>query len=106
MTANVEDLLRESALTYGHVQLFRDKHGWQASICHYGTPPMEPVQQTDSKIFADPVEALRKVLMEDDRKTRDIQRSYANAPKAGAQIDLEEAIADAVVRDEFEDLIG
>lgn len=84
----LEALLRECTLTYGHIQLFRDDAGWQASIWHYG-----PKQQTDGKAFADPVEALSKALLEDARITRDLERRYRNAPKADAAID------------EFEDLL-
>lgn len=70
----IEDLLRESRLTYGHIQLFRDEQGWQASVYHY-----EPKDLVDSKVFGDPVTALRAALMEDDRKTRDMERKYAAA---------------------------
>jgi len=78
MSVNVETLLRESSLTYGHIQLFRSDDGtWQGSVCHYGPPSTT----CDSKCFTDPVEALRKALMEDDRLSRDMLRRYNNAPK-------------------------
>ncbi|MBB5985954.1 hypothetical protein [Sphingobium lignivorans] len=99
---SLETLLRECTLVYGHIQLFRDNGGWQASVCHYPADTTEAMRQTDSKVFADPVEALRKALLEDARKTRDMERRYASAPRAAAQTDIEEAIASA----EFEDLIG
>lgn len=105
MTVSLETLLRETRLTYGHIQLFRSDDGWQASICHY-----EPIDeqtryhQTDGKVCADPVDALRKALLEDDRKTRDLERRYAAAPKMPQQIDIEDAIA-ATIPD-YEDILG
>lgn len=107
MTASVETLLRESALTYGHIQLFRNEDGWQASVMHYGPPPVT----RDSKVFDDPVEALRKCLLEDARKTADVKRRYDAAPKGCGvatphQIDLEEAIAAAGDTDDFLEMLG
>lgn len=102
VTVSVETLLRESALTYGHIQLFRSADGWQASVCHYGPPPVT----RDSKVFGDPVEALRKCLLEDARKTADLKRRYDAAPRA-QQIDLEEAIAAVAVEDDdFMEALG
>lgn len=100
MAVSLDTLLRESALTYGHIQLFRNKDGWQASVCHYGTPPAEPAQQTDSKVFDDPVEALSKCLGEDARKTADLRRRYANAPKH------RDVAKPAAVAEDFMGMIG
>lgn len=81
MTASpLEDLLRASGLTYGHVQLFRDADGWQASVCHY--EPRRDVH--DGVRFADPVDALRAALIEDDRQARDLERRYEAARPAPA----------------------
>lgn len=99
MTVSVETLLRESALTYGHIQLFRNEDGWQASVCHYGPPPVT----RDSKVFGDPVEALRKALLEDARKTADVKRRYERAISE-RQIELEDVIA-AVADDDFEGML-
>ena len=101
MAVTLETLLHESSLTYGHIQLFRDEQGWQASVCHYG-PERRDVH--DGHVFGDPVEALRKALLEDARLSHDVQRKYdiAMAEKP-VQIDLEEAIAAAT--DDFEDLL-
>lgn len=73
----VEDLLRACALDWGHIQLFRDSQGWQASVCHYR--PRRDVH--DGVRFADPVDALRAALVEDDRQARDLARRYAAAPR-------------------------
>lgn len=79
MTDSLEALLRESRLTYGHIQLFHDDQGWQASVYHY-----EPKRLThDGKVMSDPVAALRAALLEDERKTRDMERRYAAAEKLG-----------------------
>lgn len=75
----LEALLRASTLTYGHVQLFRDDQGWQASVYHY-----EPKTLTNGRALDDPVDALRVALVEDDRKTRDLARRYAAAEKVGS----------------------
>ena len=92
----LETLLRGSALAYGHIQLFRDNDGWQASVCHYAAATVDNAnRQVDSKVFADPTEALRKALLEDDRRTRDLERRYAAAPKAATP-----------PADEFEDILG
>lgn len=78
-TDSIETLLRESRLAYGHIQLFKDDQGWQASVYHY-----EPKRLThDGKVKGDPVDALRAALLEDERKTRDMERRYAAAPKVG-----------------------
>lgn len=78
MTATpLEDLLRGCALDWGHVQLFRDADGWQASVCHYR--PRRDVH--DGVRHADPVDALRAALIEDDRQLRDLARRYAAAPR-------------------------
>jgi len=95
VTVSVETLLRECALTYGHIQLFRNEDGWQASVCHYGPPPVT----RDSKVFSDPAEALRKALMEDARKTADVKRRYERAISE-RQIDIEDAIAAAKPTDD------
>lgn len=79
MTDTIETLLRDSRLSYGHIQLFRDEAGWQASVYHY-----EPKRLTsDGKAMADPANALRVALLEDERRTRDLERRYAAAPKLG-----------------------
>lgn len=107
----LEALLRSSSLTYGHVQLFRDEHGWQASVYHY-----EPKTLTNGRVLNDPVDALRVALVEDERKTRDLERRYAVAVKVGdAPVDAdgfcmvcEGGGCDACrpATDEFEDLFG
>ena len=106
VSSDLADLLRQSSLTYGHIQLFRDEAGWQASVCHYG-PERRDVH--DGRAFADPAEALRKALLEDQRRSRDVARRYDIAmSERPAQIDLEEAIAAAVppTVDPFADLLG
>ena len=93
MTADspLEELLRASRLDYGHIQLFRDASGWQASVYHY-----EPKTLThDGRVSDDPVATLRLALVEDDRRSRDLERRYAAAPKQGA-----------AVADDFEDMFG
>lgn len=117
MTASVEDLLRESAMTYGHIQLFRDDAGWAVSIQHYGPigePP--PGKAFTLGIFDDPVDGLRKALIEDERRTRDLERKYAAAkgapPRAAEptvapephQVDLEEYIAEVGGRLEADEI--
>lgn len=93
MTATLDELLRECRIEYGHIQLFRDADGWQASVYHY-----EPQRLTyHGKPLEDPVDALRKALLEDERLTRDLERKYAAAPKQG------DATADS---DDFEDIFG
>ena len=77
--SDLETLLRTVALDYGHIQLFRDANGWQASVCHY--EPRRDVH--DGIAIADPVDALRAALIEDDRQARDLERRYAEAPKVG-----------------------
>ena len=88
----IEDMLRSTSMRYGHIQLFHDDQGWQASVYHY-----EPKRLThDGRVMSDPVDALRAALIEDERKTRDLARRYAAAEKVSA----------APVADEFEDLFG
>jgi hypothetical protein len=80
MSLTIEALLRDCRMTYGHIQLFRDAAGWQASVYHY-----EPKRLThDGVACADPVDALRLALIEDERRSRDLERRYAAAEKAGA----------------------
>lgn len=75
--SDLEALLCECQLRYGHIQLFRNEAGWQASVYHY-----TPKTLTDSAVFSDPVQALRVALVDDDRKTRDMERKYqAQKPK-------------------------
>lgn len=94
---SIEALLRESRLTYGHIQLFRDDQGWQASVYHY-----EPKRLThDGKVMDDPVAALRAALLEDERKTRDLERRYA-----AEMVKKKQAVMVATPDDEFEDLFG
>ena len=101
MSSTLEDLLRESKMTYGHMQLFRDDAGWHVSICHYRTsPPNHGNDDFTIGIFDDPVEGFIKALLEDDRRTRELERKYAASSKGSEfgepkQIDLEEAIAAA-----------
>lgn len=90
----IEQLLRGNTMTYGHIQLFRDEAGWQASVYHYGP---EKLLTHDGEAVADPVDALRAALIEDDRRTADLARRYAAAPKIGG---VEPEF------DEFEDLFG
>lgn len=100
MTDSLETLLRESRLTYGHIQLFRDDHGWQASVYHY-----EPKRLThDGKVMSDPVAALRAALLEDDRKTRDMERRYAAEMVKKKQAAVEAAMV--ATPDEFEDIFA
>ena len=79
MTDSIETLLRETRMHYGHIQLFRDDQGWQASVYHY-----EPKRLThDGRAMDDPVAALRAALIEDERRTKDLERRYAESPKVG-----------------------
>ena len=89
-TSSLETLLRESSLTYGHIQLFRNEEGWQASVCHYEPTAVSGVT-INSKVSSDPVNALRAALLEDERRGREVVKKYAAAVK---------------VADEFEDLFG
>lgn len=77
----VEDLLRASQMAYGHIQLFRDEAGWHVSVNHYRTPTPNPDDTFTLANFGDPVEALRCGLIEDDRRTRDLERKYAASKK-------------------------
>lgn len=64
---NTDDLLRGSPLTWGHIQLFRDKDGWQASVCHY-----EPRKDLgNDRFFDDPVKALQHILAQDQKPADD-----------------------------------
>lgn len=100
MTDSLETLLRESRLTYGHIQLFHDDQGWQASVYHY-----EPKRLThDGKVMSDPVAALRAALLEDERKTRDMERRYAAEMVKKKQVAV--AAAMVVTPDEFEDIFA
>jgi hypothetical protein len=90
---------------YGHIQLFRDDQGWQASVYHY-----EPKRLThDGRVIDDPVAALRAALIEDERRSRDLERRYAGSVKLG---DAERAqkVRDAVTAlsgsDEFEGMFS
>jgi len=78
-TDSIEDLLRSTRMHYGHIQLFRDDQGWQASVYHY-----EPKRLThDGRVMDDPVAALRAALIEDERRTKDLERRYAASVKLG-----------------------
>ena len=77
--SDLETQLRGCELDWGHIQLFRDANGWQASVCHYA--PRRDIH--DGRVFADPVDALRAALIEDDRQARDLERRFTEAPKAG-----------------------
>lgn len=81
MATTIEDLLRDSAISFGHIQLFRDDAGWTASVQHYGPGPGVTSDVT-LPTCDDPVDALRAVLIEDDRRSRDIERKYAAAVAA------------------------
>lgn len=96
MTSPLETLLRETTLTYGHIQLFRNEEGWQASVCHYSPTAVSGVT-INSKVSSDPVNALRAALLEDERRCRDEARRYGEAVKLGAA---------ESGGDEFEDLFG
>jgi len=79
VTDSIDDLLRSTRMHYGHIQLFRDDQGWQASVYHY-----EPKRLThDGKVSDDPVAALRAALIEDERRSRDLERRYAQSAKVG-----------------------
>ena len=92
MTSPLETLLRETSLTYGHIQLFRDDSGWQASVCHY-EPTAASGVTINSKVSSDPVNALRAALLEDERRGREVAKKYAAAAKVAGG-------------DDFEDLFG
>lgn len=98
MTADstpIEDMLRSTSMRYGHIQLFHDDQGWQASVYHY-----EPKRLThDGRVMSDPVDALRAALIEDERKTRDLARRYAAAEKVSA-------VSVKTATDEFEDIFS
>lgn len=95
----LETLLRASTLTYGHIQLFHDDQGWQASVYHY-----EPKTLTNGRTLDDPVDALRVALVEDDRKTRDLERRYSAAVVQKKQATV--AAVMAADPDDFEDMFG
>lgn len=82
--SDLENLLRRCPVEYGHIQLFRDETGWQASVCHYN-----PNTITNSRAMEDPVEALCIALADDQSKCRDIAQRYADAPKMGDADDFE-----------------
>lgn len=91
----IEDMLRSTSMRYGHIQLFHDDQGWQASVYHY-----EPKRLThDGRVMSDPVDALRAALIEDERKTRDLARRYAAAAKVSA-------VSVTTATDEFEDIFS
>ena len=108
--ADLETLLRDSAMVYGSIGLFRDKEGWHAAVTHYEVGRVGALHSGRSVTDCDPVTALRVALLEDDRRTRDLSRRYGAAMVGAqpAQIDIEDAIAAAVapVADEFEGLLG
>lgn len=89
--APVETLLRESALTYGHIQLFRDEAGWVASVCHYRSVPPQDGDTFTTGASDDPVDVLRKALIEDERRTRDLERKYAASNKGVPPVDQDGA---------------
>lgn len=117
MAASVEELLRASAMSYGHIQLFRDDAGWAVSVQHYHLDQPAAADGFTLGIFDDPVDGLRKALIEDDRRTRDLERKYA-ASKKGApepapldpQVDLEDYLAEtaatAAPSDPMADMFG
>lgn len=97
MTTTLEELLRASQVHTGTIALLRIDGGpWRATVSHHNGHMVHPMGDW----AADPVDALRSALIEDDRRHRDVVRRYATAPK---QVDLEEAIAVAAAMD---DLIG
>ncbi len=110
----LEQLLRECAMTYGHIQLFRDEAGWQASVYHYSPKKLTH----NGKAKDDPVEALRAALIEDERLTRDVQRRYDAAVKAGPIEQVADADGFCLIcegggcdlcragADDFEDIFG
>ena len=98
-TDSLDALLRDLPITYGHIQLFRDASGWQASVYHYA--PKAEKQLTNSKVFDDPVEALRVALIEDERKTRDMERKYARAVSKKAAASAAKAVLPAQEDDDF-----
>ena len=94
--SDLESLLCECQLRYGHIQLFRNEAGWQASVYHY-----TPKALTDSAVFSDPVQALRVALVEDDRKTRDMERKYARAVSTKTAAIAKVAVLPAREDDDF-----
>lgn len=108
----VEEMLRAHPAPYGSIQLFKgpDDERWSAMVSHYDLRSVAPpatVEVTD----VDPVVALGKALIQDERLLRDTERKYAAAtgqtapPAPPQQIDIEEAIA-AVAANDMMDLIG
>ena len=85
---SLEALLRSTDMTYGRISLFVMDGTWRASVDHY------PHGRSSAFQFdghSDPVDALRVALLDDERKGREVQRRYADAPKMGT---------------DFEDLLG
>lgn len=105
-SSSIETMLRSTSMRYGHIQLFRDDQGWQASVYHY-----EPKRLThDGRVMSDPVDALRAALIEDERRTRDLERRYAatvvaqkQAAVAAVMIVAPEGVQST---DEFEDIFS
>jgi len=96
MTVSVETLLRECVMVHGRIQLYLHPSGrWQATISHFNGHSTHPLDEQ----WNDPVDCLRKALMEDARKTADVKRRYERAISE-RQIDIEDAIAAATVSDD------
>lgn len=85
MTTTLEDLLRGCALERGTIQLTRLPSGWAATIAHH--PVGRMVSTAPTGWHADPVDALRAALIEDERQARDLERRYAEAPRAATPVE-------------------
>lgn len=102
---SLEALLRDSAMVYGSMQLFRDREGWNATVSHYDAATVGAQHTGRTVTDCDAVTALRVALLEDDRRTRDLSRRYDAAAK-GEQIDIEEVLAAAAAEDDMAELLG
>ena len=89
-------MLRSHGGAYCSIQLFKEWDGsdWSAAVNHYDARKLLPAE-TVTVADNDPVIALGKALIEDERRLKDVSRRYSDAPKAGAQIDIEDAITAA-----------
>ena len=76
--SDLESLLRASTLRHGRICLFTQDGEWYGAVTHFAG---HQTTMGGDKWHGDPVDALRAALVEDDRRSRELSRRYAAAPK-------------------------
>ena len=83
MTTALEDMLRATLLRDGAIQMNCCDGKWCAVITYRNGRATNHCMGADQWLD-DPVDALRAVLINEERESRDIVRRYAAATKIGA----------------------